>query len=126
MAGAGVATVLLADDRMLIRAGLRAVIESDPSLRVVAEASDGPAALELARRLEPSIALLPARTRDVDGIAVTRELRAGCPDTAVLILAAEADGDLLLEGLRAGAIGFCGHRRQPGRAPADDPSSAGR
>ena len=108
VAGAGVATVLIADERMLIRAGLRAVIESDPSLRVVAEAADGRAALELARRIGPSIALLAARTRALDGIAVTRELHAGCPDTAVILIASEADGDLLLEGLRAGALGFVG------------------
>ena len=105
-AGADVATVLLADERMLIRAGLRAVIESDPSLKVVAEAVDGRAALELARRVVPSIALLAARSRTLDGIAVTRELHAACPTTAVILIAAEADGDLLLEGLRAGALGF--------------------
>lgn len=107
-ASADVATVLLADERMLIRAGLRAVIESDPSLKVVAEAADGRAALELARRVGPSIVLLAARTPELDGIAVTRELHAGCPDTAVILIAADADGDLLLEGLRAGALGFVG------------------
>ncbi len=103
-----VATVLLAHDRMLIRAGLRAVIESDPSLKVVAEAADGRATLALAQRLGPSIALIAARTRQVDGIALTHELRAGCPGTAVILIAAEADGDLLVEGLRAGALGFVG------------------
>lgn len=108
VAGSRVATVLLADDRMLIRAGLRAVIESDPSLKVVGEASDGRSAIELARRSCPSVALLAARMRDVDGVVVTTELRGDCPDTAVVLVATDADGDLLLAALRAGALGFVG------------------
>jgi DNA-binding NarL/FixJ family response regulator len=91
---------------MLVRAGLRAVIESDPGLHVVAEAADAERAIGAAVRLRPRLAIIGARGTSLDGIALTRALREACPDTAVVLLARLDDGEALLGGLRAGALGF--------------------
>ena len=105
--------VLVADDEALMRAGLAAVLSSDPSVEVVAEASTGREAIALARRRLPDVILMDVRMPDLDGIAATRELSATLPSARVLILTTFEEDDYIFGGLRAGASGFLLKRTRP-------------
>jgi DNA-binding NarL/FixJ family response regulator len=100
--------VLLADDQALIRSGLRAIIESEPGMRVVGEARDGAEAVETVRRLRPDVALMDIRMPHLDGVAATRALlRPPAPvPTRILILTTFHLDEYVTEALRAGASGF--------------------
>jgi DNA-binding NarL/FixJ family response regulator len=99
--------VLVADDQELVRAGLVAVLGTQPDLEVVAEAADGLQAVEEVRRHRPDVALLDIRMPHVDGIAATRTI---CSDdrmaTRVLVLTTFDLDDYVLAALRAGSSGF--------------------
>lgn len=98
--------VLLVDDQMLIRAGFRTILDSEPGLEVVGEAANGAEALELALRLEPDVICMDVQMPVMDGIAATRELIARGCRAAVLILTTFDRDDFLFETLDAGASGF--------------------
>lgn len=100
--------VLIADDQTLIRSGLRAIIESEPGMEVIGEASDGAEAVEAVRRLRPHVALMDIRMPHLDGVAATRALlHAAAPvATKVLILTTFHLDEYVTEALRAGASGF--------------------
>lgn len=98
--------LLLAEDQALVRAGLRALLEAEPGLVVVAEAADGEAALAAARRERPDVLVLDVRMPRRDGIAVIAELsRLGLAIPAILLTTFEDDA-ALIAGIRAGARGF--------------------
>jgi DNA-binding NarL/FixJ family response regulator len=105
--------VLIADDDDLMRAGLKAVLSSDPSIELVAEASDGRAAIEQTLTLAPDVVLMDVRMPGMDGIAATRELVAAAPQSKVVILTTFEDDDYIFGGLRAGAAGFLLKRMRP-------------
>ncbi|MEV0017144.1 response regulator transcription factor [Streptomyces tendae] len=98
--------VLIADDEPMIRAGVRAVLATDPDIHVVAEAADGHDAVELARRHRPAVAVLDIRMPGVNGIDATAEIRATVPDTSVIMLTTFGEDDYILEALGGGAAGF--------------------
>lgn len=97
------AEVLLVAEEMLVRAGLRAVIESDPALHVVAEEIDAEQALELAARVRPALVIIGSPSPALDSIDVTRRIRAASQETTIVVLARLDDGQALLGALRAGA-----------------------
>jgi DNA-binding NarL/FixJ family response regulator len=100
--------VLLADDQALVRAGFRVLVDSDPDLRVVGEATNGEQAVDLARQRHPDVVLMDIRMPVVDGLEATRRISAE-PDlasTRVLILTTFEADDYVFEALRAGASGF--------------------
>ncbi|MFD5557063.1 response regulator [Streptomyces sp. NPDC127068] len=101
-------TVLLAEDQAMIRRGLRLILEDQPDVRVVAEAEDGAAAIEAARRLRPDVCLVDIRMPKLDGIEVTRALAGpGVPDPLRVIVVTTFDLDEYVYGaLRGGAVGF--------------------
>jgi DNA-binding NarL/FixJ family response regulator len=101
-------TVLIADDQTLVRSGLRAIIESEPGLEVLGEASDGTEAVEAVRRLRPHVALMDIRMPRLDGVAATRALLAGAAPvpTRILVLTTFHLDAYVTEALRAGASGF--------------------
>ncbi|MFD7547704.1 response regulator [Streptomyces sp. NPDC059816] len=101
-------TVLLAEDQAMIRRGLRLILEDQPDIRVVAEAEDGAAAIEAARRLRPDVCLVDIRMPKLDGIEVTRALAGpGVPDPLRVIVVTTFDLDEYVYGaLRGGAVGF--------------------
>ncbi|MEO3873790.1 response regulator transcription factor [Nonomuraea sp. B12E4] len=98
--------ILLADDETMIRAGVGAILQSDPSLQVVAEAADGRQAVELALRHRPDVALLDIRMPRLDGLAAAAELRKVVPDTAVVMLTTFGEDDYIARALEVGASGF--------------------
>jgi DNA-binding NarL/FixJ family response regulator len=105
--------VLIADDDGLMRAGLAAVLSSDPTIAVVGEAATGREAVERAQRLNPDVVLMDVRMPDLDGIAATRELASAAPAVRVLILTTFEQDDYIFGGLRAGASGFLLKRTRP-------------
>ena len=105
--------VLIADDDDLMRAGLRAVLSSDDTIDVVAEAADGREAVRLAGALQPDVVLMDVRMPGMDGIAATREIAAALPLSRVLILTTFEDDDYVFGALRAGASGFLLKRTRP-------------
>jgi DNA-binding NarL/FixJ family response regulator len=100
------ARLLLADDHVMVRRGLRMVLDAEPDLEVVAEASDGVEALELARRLEIDLAVLDVSMPRSTGLQATRELLALRPRLRVLMLSMHDNEQYLFEALKAGASGY--------------------
>lgn len=98
--------LLLADDHTLVRAGIRRLLESFADIEVVAEARDGREAVDLTALHRPDVALVDLTMPVLDGFAVTRELRAQFPATAVVIMSMHADTGFVRQALNAGAIGF--------------------
>ncbi|CAM5284440.1 Response regulator transcription factor OS=Streptomyces tendae OX=1932 GN=GUR47_06695 PE=4 SV=1 [Streptomyces tendae] len=98
--------VLVADDEPMIRAGVRAVLATAADIEVVAEAGDGHGAVELARRHRPAVAVLDIRMPGLSGIEAAAEIRAGVPDTKVLMLTTFGEDDYILQALGGGAAGF--------------------
>ncbi|MQA03520.1 MAG: response regulator [Streptosporangiales bacterium] len=98
--------VLLADDEGMVRAGVRAILETDAELEVVAEADDGRAAIDLAQRHRPDVALLDIRMPEVDGLAAGAEIKASVPDVAVVVLTTFSEDEYIARALGDGASGF--------------------
>jgi len=101
-------TVLVADDQDLVRTGLRMILEVQPGIEVIGEASDGQQAVELARKLRPDVCLFDIRMPVLDGIAAVRLLAgAGVSDPMAIVVITTFDLDEYVHGaLKAGARGF--------------------
>lgn len=97
--------VLLADDHAMVRAGFRRLLEMEGGFSVVAEAPDGRAAVEAARRTHPDVALLDIRMPVMDGIEATRRIVADAPTRVVILTTFDLD-EYVYDALRAGASGF--------------------
>jgi DNA-binding NarL/FixJ family response regulator len=98
--------VLVADDHAIVRTGIRHVLENEPGFEVVAEASTGPEALELASSLRPDVAVLDISMPGDSGLRIAAEVRERSPETHVLILSMHDNTEYVLESLRAGAHGY--------------------
>lgn len=96
--------VLLADDQAMIRASLRIILEDQPDITVVAEASDGVEAIEQARRTRPDVCLVDIQMPRLDGIEVARAL-ADAPPRVVMVTTFDLD-EYIYGALRCGAAGF--------------------
>lgn len=97
-------TVVIADDQVLVRAGLRILVDSAADMTVLAEAGDGAEAVSLIRQHQPDVALMDVRMPGVDGIEATRLVSAGT--TRVLMLTTFDLDEYVFAALRAGASGF--------------------
>src|SRR5689334_696123 len=100
------ARVVIADDHLLTRAGLRAVLENDLQFEVVGEATNGAEVLALTRRVQPDLVLMDVRMPNMNGLEATAAIRHANPSTIVLILSMFEDSQLLLAAMRAGAAGY--------------------
>jgi len=98
--------VLIADDQALVRGGLRKIIDGEPDMRVVAEAEDGLAAVEAARRTGPDVIVMDIRMPNLDGIEATRRITNMGDGARVLILTTFGLDEYVYGALRAGASGF--------------------
>ncbi|MFI0355243.1 response regulator [Actinomadura sp. 9N407] len=95
--------VLLADDQPLVRAGLRALLESEPDIAPVGEAADGHEAVRMAAEMRPDVVLMDIRMPGMDGLTATR--RIGTAARVLIVTTFDLD-EYLYEALRAGASGF--------------------
>lgn len=98
-------SVVVADDQRLVRAGFRVILGSEPDIVVSGEASDGVEAIELTRRLHPTVVLMDIRMPNMDGLAATRTILAET-DSRVLMLTTFDSDEYVYAALRAGASGF--------------------
>lgn len=98
--------ILIADDHAVLREGTRRIMEQEPDLEVVAEAADGEEAVRLAASSKPDVAIIDIAMPKLDGIKATSQIKALCPDVAVLILTAYDDDQFIFSLLEAGAAGY--------------------
>jgi NarL family two-component system response regulator LiaR len=98
--------ILIADDHAFVREGTRRILEQEPDLEVVAEASNGEEAVALASDLKPDVAIIDVAMPKLDGIEATRRIKALCPAVAVLVLSAYDDDQFVFGLLEAGAAGY--------------------
>jgi two-component system response regulator NreC len=98
--------ILLADDHVTVRHGLKLLIESQPDMKVVAEASDGNAAIESAMALKPDVVVMDISMPGMNGLVATRKLKQRQPATAIVTLTRHSDDAYLQELLRAGVSGY--------------------
>ena len=99
-------TVLLADDQALVRGGFRLILDAEPDIEVVAEASDGSQAIDAALQAQPDVVLMDIRMPALDGIQATRQLVPQLPATRVVMLTTFDLDDYVVDAFRAGASGF--------------------
>ena len=99
-------SLVIVDDQGMVRAGFRSLLDGEPGLEVVGEASDGEQAVSVVRRLQPDVTLMDIRMPVLDGLAATRRIvEEGIP-TKVLVLTTFDLDEYVFEALRAGASGF--------------------
>jgi two-component system response regulator NreC len=98
--------ILLADDHVMMRSGVRLLLERQPGFTVVAEASDGREAIDLAETTLPDLAILDAAMPNLNGIEAARQITLKHPAVAVMILSMHADESYVLRALKAGARGY--------------------
>ncbi|WP_328924012.1 response regulator transcription factor [Streptomyces sp. NBC_00190] len=103
---AGPIKVFLLDDHEVVRRGLHDLLDAEPDIVVVGEASTAEQALARGPALRPDVAVLDVRLPDGDGITVCRELRSHMPELACLMLTSFDDEDALLDAIMAGAAGY--------------------
>ena len=98
--------ILLADDHTVVRDGLRALLERQPDMTVVAEAADGRDSVRLAEEQSPDVVVMDITMPNMNGIEATRRILAASPRTAVVILSMHQDESYVLRSLKAGARGY--------------------
>lgn len=98
--------ILVVDDHPVVRGGLTALLRTIDGLHAVAEAADGEAAVEAARRHRPDVVLMDVRLPGIDGVEATRRIRAELPDTRVLVLTMYDDDATVFTAMQAGASGY--------------------
>lgn len=108
--------VLIADDQALVRSGFRMILDTQPDVQVIGEASDGSEAVELARDLVPDVLLMDLRMPEMDGITATRALLADRSITTRVLILTTFDADShVYDAVRAGASGFLLKTVSPGQ-----------
>jgi two-component system, NarL family, response regulator YdfI len=98
--------ILVADDHLIIRQGLRLILETQDGFELVGEAANGAEALRLCAELKPEVVLMDLRMPGMDGLTAIERLRIDQPGIAVVILTTFNEDDLMMRGLRAGAKGY--------------------
>lgn len=98
--------ILIADDHTLVRAGLRALLDSEPGMKVVGEAADGMDAVNRAGTLKPDVILLDLVMPRKDGIEAITEICNMTPGARILVLTSYTDDDKVFPAIKAGALGY--------------------
>ena len=98
--------ILLADDHTVVRDGLRALLEKQPDMAVIAEAADGRDCVRLAEEQSPDVVIMDIAMPNMNGIEATRRIASSCPRTAVVILSMHQDESYVLRSMKAGAKGY--------------------
>jgi two-component system response regulator NreC len=98
--------ILLADDHELLRAGLHALIDEQPDMKVIAETGDGRTAVQLAAKFKPDIVVMDVSMPGMNGIEATRQISSTLREVKVLALSMHTDRRFIVEMLNAGASGY--------------------
>ena len=98
--------LLIADDHLIVRQGLRLILETEAGFELIGEAADGVEAVQLAEQLHPDVILMDLRMPRMDGISAIRQLQVEQPKIAIVILTTFNEDDLMRQGLQAGARGY--------------------
>jgi len=98
--------VLLVDDHVLVRAGIRALLEKIPNVDVVGEAGTGREAVELIKSESPSLVLMDIAMRELGGLEALARITKDFPNVKVIILSAHANEEYVIRALRSGAAGY--------------------
>jgi len=98
--------VMITDDHLIVREGLRLILETADGIEVIGEASDGAECLRLVPALKPDVILMDLQMPRMDGITAIGHLRREHPDIAIVILTTFNEDDLMIRGLQAGARGY--------------------
>jgi DNA-binding NarL/FixJ family response regulator len=98
--------IILADDHGIMREGLRALLEKQPGIEVIAEAENGRTTVELSRELKPDVVIIDISMPDLNGIEATRQIIAESPGVKVIALSMHSDRKFVREMLSAGASGY--------------------
>ena len=99
-------TLLIADDCLAVRYGLKLWLRLEPDMKVIGEAADGLEALTLALRLRPDVIVMDARMPQMDGLTATKQLRALLPATPIILLSIDDDNATRARAIAAGATRF--------------------
>lgn len=98
--------IVLAEDQPIIRQGLRYIIDAQPDMTVVGEAADGDESVQTAIRTTPDLVLMDIRMPGLNGIEATRRILSVLPQTKVILLTTFDIQEYVLDGIRAGAVGY--------------------
>ncbi len=98
--------ILIVDDQVLFREGLRTLLSVQPDFEVVGEASNGEEGLRLAVQTHPNVVLMDVRMPILDGVSATARLKQSLPDCRVIVLTTFDDDEAIFDGLKAGAVGY--------------------
>ncbi|MDX1379448.1 MAG: response regulator transcription factor [Anaerolineales bacterium] len=98
--------ILITDDHLIVREGLRLILETADGIEIVGEATDGAECLRLVPELEPDVILMDLQMPGMDGITAIGHLRRDHPDIAIVILTTFNEDEMMLRGLQAGARGY--------------------
>jgi NarL family two-component system response regulator LiaR len=98
--------IVLADDHPLLRQALKDVLQKESTFEIVGEAGEGEQAVKLAAELTPDVVIMDISMPNLDGLQATQQIKATCPNVAVLVLTVHTDDECILEILKAGAAGY--------------------
>jgi NarL family two-component system response regulator LiaR len=98
--------ILIADDHAIVRAGLRALIATEPGMEMVGEAADGVEAVLKSRSLHPDVILMDLVMPRMDGLEAIREIKKENPDVCILVLTSFAEDEKVFPAIKSGALGY--------------------
>jgi two-component system, NarL family, response regulator NreC len=99
-------TVLLADDHPIVRQGLRHLLEAEPNVTIVGEASDGLQAVQLTEKFRPDVLILDMMMPGLNGLETLRQVKERSPATCSIVLSMQSADIYVVEALKAGALGY--------------------
>jgi DNA-binding NarL/FixJ family response regulator len=99
--------VVIAEDQTLVRQGLRALLESEKKLKVVAEAGDGIEAIRCVEKYKPDLILMDLAMPKMSGLSALKDIKSMYPDTKILALTFHSSEEYILEAFKSGADGYC-------------------
>jgi two-component system, NarL family, response regulator LiaR len=98
--------VVLVDDHVVVRVGLRAFLDTQPDLEIVGEASSGEQGVELVKSTLPDVVLMDLLMPGIDGVEATRQVKAASPHTQVIVLTSYAEDERIFPAIKAGALSY--------------------